>query len=389
MTWREITPANFNAFKNTLVIDVRSPCEHAAERIPNSINVPLLSDDERAEVGTIYKQQSEMVARRHALKLIAPKIPSILDTVTELRQHGQATVIYCWRGGLRSEAFSSVLSIAGLDCFRLTGGYKAWRAQVLADFEADSYPFQPVVVQGLTGVGKTEILNGLAAAGHQVLDLERIANHRGSVFGGLGLGDQPTQKNFDALLWMQLRELGPGVVFVEAESRKVGNLRLPDCVFNRIRSGPSILVQGSVEKRAERIAADYLSPRNDSDAVGAHSSAARNSEHVVETGGTGVRPYAEGVESELRHGLELLSHLKDRLGCKMVAQIQDMVAKGDILEAVKVLLVEYYDPLYSRHFERTKSFVLEVNGDDVDGAVRSIAAWSAAQNRREMTMPQV
>src|SRR5262249_50005339 len=159
-------------------------------------------------------------------------------------------VIYCWRGGLRSEAVSSVLSIAGLDCFRLTGGYKAWRAQILKDFDSDALAFHPVVLHGLTGVGKTEVLEGLSQQGIQVLNLEALANHRGSVFGGLGLGQQPTQKNFDACLWKQLRELDLSKpVVVEAESRKVGKLSLPPFVHRRIENGPTILVTSSLSAR--------------------------------------------------------------------------------------------------------------------------------------------
>jgi tRNA 2-selenouridine synthase len=359
MTWREITPENLNALKNTLVIDVRSPGEHEAERIPNSVNVPLLSDVERAEVGTIYKEQGEMVARRHALKMISPKIPLFIERVDELRQHGNAVVIYCWRGGMRSESVASVLSIAGIDCFRLTGGYKAWRGQVVADFENDAYPFQPAVLHGLTGVGKTEILAALATRGQQVLDLEAIANHRGSVFGGLGLGSQPTQKNFDAALWQHMRAIPPNsVVFLEAESRKVGSVRLPDCVLKRIEGDRSILVTGSVQKRAERIAADYLHP-------------------------------SRSPETELGRGLALLDRLKERLGGKLVLQLKDLIAAGEILEAVKVLLVDYYDPLYSRQIERNAPFELEVNGDDVEAAAEQIAAWSETRFRRKVTVPQV
>lgn len=346
MTWREISPDKFNALKNTLVIDVRSPCEHQAECIPNSINVPLLSDQERAVVGTIYKTEGEMIARRHALKLISPKIPEIIERIDQLREHGNTVVVYCWRGGMRSESVASVLSIAGMDTHRLTGGYKAWRATVMRDFDQNRYPLQFAVLHGLTGCGKTEILVELASRGFKVLDLEALANHRGSVFGGLGLGEQPTQKNFDAALWMELRRLheqGNGdLVFVEAESRKVGRLALPDCVFDRIQVGVPILVNGSIEARAQRIVADYLNP-------------------------------AHNPEREISRGLELLSHLKERLGSKLVQEIEHLVKSGSVLEAVSLLLVHYYDPLYSHAIERHKPFTLEVNGDNPHSAADAIS----------------
>ena len=127
MTWRELTAEQLYTLRDPLVVNVRSPCEFASESIPGAVNVPLLNDEERAEVGTTYVQIGEMVARRVALKLISPKIPDIVDRILTLRRSGQPTVIHCWRGGLRSEAVASFLAIIGIDCWRLTGGYKSWR----------------------------------------------------------------------------------------------------------------------------------------------------------------------------------------------------------------------------------------------------------------------
>src|SRR5277367_2295665 len=192
MAWRELSTEELKILKSPVLVDVRSPSEHADECVPGSINIPLLSDEERAVVGTIYKEDGEMVARRHALTLIAPKVPAIIDQVLLLeKQHGQQIVIYCWRGGLRSEAVASLLSIAGISSSRLTGGYKAWRRQVVKEFESNRYGLTAVILHGLTGVGKTEILQELQERDMQVIDLESMANHRGSVFGGLGRTQQP------------------------------------------------------------------------------------------------------------------------------------------------------------------------------------------------------
>lgn len=348
MSWREISPKDFNALKNAVAIDVRSPCEHQQERITGSLSIPLLSDSERCEIGTIYKHQGEMHARRQALKLIAPKLPELIDGILQTRRHGQALVIYCWRGGLRSEAVASILSIAGVDCFRLTGGYKAWRGQVLLDFKVDAYPFQPIVLHGLTGVGKTSLLAGLQKFGHQALDLEALANHKGSVFGGLGLSGQPTQKNFEGALWTKLKELDPmKPVFIEAESRKIGKLSLPNCVYSRIQTGPAVLVRSSVKDRARRITADYAQSWDND-------------------------------KAQLARSLALLQQLKERLGNRRLKEVTELVQIGRLQDAVEIMLVDYYDPLYNRDLDQA-TFELTVSMDDVDTALVDIDNWLCAR----------
>jgi tRNA 2-selenouridine synthase len=344
MSWREISAVELNNLKRACVIDVRSPAEHKSGCIPDSQNVPLLSDDERALVGTTYARDGEMVARRQALDMVAGKIPALVDDVLKLRRSGHALVVYCWRGGLRSEAVASVLSIAGVDCWRLTGGYKSWRGRVLQDFKENSWQFPAVVVHGQTGVGKTEILQMLAATGFQVLDLEALANHRGSVFGGMGLGAQPSQKDFEAALWQQLRTLSDGPVFLEAESRKIGQRSLPDCIFERIQSGVSVLVTGSLEARCQRISEEYL-----------------------RAGGA--------LPDKVAEQLVLLDALKERLGTQTVSRLRELVVSGDVGEAVRILLVDYYDPLYSRQIERARPFALEVSGDDPTAAAAALGRW--------------
>lgn len=344
MGWRELTVEQLVTLKDPLVVDVRSPCEHEAERLPNSINVPLLSNQERELIGTIYKVDGEMIARRHALKLIAPKIPAIIDEIVALRtSHSRAMVVYCWRGGLRSESVASLLSMAGLDCFRLQGGYKSWRRHVLNDFQTDRYQFIPIVLHGLTGAGKTEVLKELGHRGSHVLDLEELANHRGSTFGSMGLATQPTQKNFDGMLWQQLREAGNNTVYLEAESRKIGRVSLPDCIYSRIKSGTPIIVTGTLEKRVERIIADYLSTN---------------------------------TQQELERALDLLADLKERLGVQKLQEIKAAVLSGDLRSGIRMLLTDYYDPLYLKHFQHGAPFQLEVSGDNPAIAAEEIAQWS-------------
>ncbi len=346
MTWRELSPEQLCELKNAIVVDVRSPCEFEVESIPGAINVPLLDDAQRAEVGTLYKVEGEVPARRLALHMISPKIPQIVDAILSMRTQGSSLVIHCWRGGLRSEAVVSFLTIVGIDCWRLTGGYKAWRRMVVRDLEGAGFELDPVVLHGQTGVGKTELLAQLTASGAQVLDLEALANHRGSVFGGLGLGAQPTQKNFEAALWEQVRRLGNGPVFIEAESRKVGRLALPDAILKCIKDGRRVLVTGSVPVRAARIWSEYAPAFND-------------------------QVLAEAVAA--------LTKLKERLGTKRVEELIGLFEAGKVQDAIEILLVDYYDPLYQTHIKRNEPYELIVDGDHPQVACSELMQWSRAQ----------
>jgi tRNA 2-selenouridine synthase len=347
MTWRELAPEQLYSLREPLIIDVRSPSEHSIEFIPNSINIPLLENDERAHVGTVYAGQGEIEARRLAVKIIAPKIPAIVDHILSLRRSGQTVVVHCWRGGLRSEAVSSFLSLVGIDCWRLTGGYKAWRQFLLAEFRADRFEFETVILQGQTGVGKTDVLLELERQRLAVVDLEALANHRGSVFGGVGLGEQPTQKNFEAALWTKLRDLPNKTVFLEAEGKKVGKLPVPDFLFKRMLGGKRVLITGSIDARVERIFREYS------------------------------LKYGESFEV-LEQAFARLEQLRERLGAKKIDEMKRLVLAGQGREAVKMLLVEYYDPMYDKQIARFSPYHLTVNGDDVHEAAREIANWNSA-----------
>ncbi len=354
MEWRELAAEELDGLRNPLIIDVRSPSEFAAERIPEAINIPLLSDAERVMVGIIYKSEGDLIARRKALSIIAPKIPQLIEEIVSHKEHTRSIVVHCWRGGLRSEAVSSVLSIAGIPSYRLTGGYKAWRNMVLKELVEGRYDFEPIVLYGLTGAGKTELLHELSKREFQVLDLEALANHRGSTFGGLGLAEQPSQKNFEAALWNQLRKFDRSKpVFIEAESRKIGKLSLPDQILEKIKSGPAILVESSLQSRAARITHDYLEA-------------------------------CKSTEFALQGVLSMLVRLKGGLGKSRVDRIGGLLNGGSIEEAVQALLAEYYDPLYGKSI-KVRTFELIVCNDDSVAAVQALEEWArrVALNKSE------
>jgi len=343
MTWRELSADRLFELKDPLIVDVRSPCEHKAEYIPTSVNIALLEDDERALIGTIYAVEGEMVARRRALKIISPKIPDIVDRILELKKSGQHIVIHCWRGGLRSETVASFITVVGIDCWRLTGGFKSWRKTVIEDFARDQYPFTPVVLHGRTGVGKSDLLCALEKSGAQVLNLEQLANHRGSVFGALGLDAQPTQKNFESELWLKLRTFGEGPVFLEAESRKIGKISLPEFLVKRISSGRKVLVDGSVPCRVKRIVDEYAGM------------------------------FSDDVKAE---AVSAIQNLRVRLGSKRTAEICELGLKGNLSQAIEALLTEYYDPMYDGHLNRNAPYEVTVSGDDISRASQQLAIFS-------------
>jgi tRNA 2-selenouridine synthase len=345
MEWRELAAEDLDTLRNPLIIDVRSPSEFAAESIPEALNIPLLTDSERVTIGITYKCEGDLVARRQALAIIAPKIPQIIEEILSHKEHARAIVVHCWRGGLRSEAVSSVLSIAGIPSYRLTGGYKAWRNMVLKDIVEGRFDFAPIVLYGFTGAGKTALLQKLSRRHHQVLDLEAIANHRGSTFGGMGLGEQPSQKNFEAALWNQLKKLDTSKpVFIEAESRKLGKLSLPNQILKKIKESPAILVESSIQARASRIADEYLNA-------------------------------CESSEIAVRGAMSMLSRLTEAIGKSRVEEISHALNNGLIEDAVKTLLAEYYDPLYSKSI-RGRSFKLTISNDDPVTAVRELEEWT-------------
>jgi len=250
------------------VIDVRSESEFAEDHVPGAINCPVLSDGQRAEVGTMDRQQSSFEARRRGAALVARNIAAHLETAFVDKPRDWQPLVYCWRGGNRSGAMTHILARVGWKAVQLRGGYRAYRRAVMEQLDVlpARLPFQ--VICGATGSGKSRLLQQLAVKGQQVLDLEALASHRGSVLGGMPSQPQPGQKHFESLLWDRLRRFSvERPIFVESESRKVGSLRVPDALIARMRESPCIRLEVPFDARVRLLRDEYAHFENDPDSL--------------------------------------------------------------------------------------------------------------------------
>lgn len=321
--------------RGALLVDVRSPAEFAEASIPGAINVPIFNNDERAEVGTIYKQVGRRDSRKRGIEIVAPKIPQLLSQIETARSpDSPPVVVFCWRGGMRSTAMLSFLNLAGIPARQLNGGHKAFRRRVIDYFEQADFG-RVLVVRGLTGVGKTLLLQRLAADNYPVVDLEGLANHRGSAFGGLGLGAQPGQKMFEACLWDRLEAShDAGYILTEGESRHIGRLVVPARFHRAMQEQTSLWVEASLDYRVQVILNDYPA-RDDLSAA---------------------------FEPPLRA-------LKERLGNSAVADLLKLLHDKQWEELTRRLMVDYYDPLYMHTCPQRR---IEVRVDDLDSGVADL-----------------
>lgn len=240
------------------VIDARSPSEFAADRIPGAISCPVLDDAQRAMVGTIYKQQSAFEARRIGAAMVAENIARHLRERFQDKPRDWRPLVYCWRGGQRSGSFVTWLRMIGWDACQLEGGYKHWRRQIVSELGClpDLLDFR--VICGATGSAKTRVLEALAALGEQVLDLEALAAHKGSVLGAIPGRPQPSQKWFETCLHRALSDFDTSrPIYVEAESRKIGRIQIPDALINRMRAAQCIAIEAGRDARLQFLVRDY------------------------------------------------------------------------------------------------------------------------------------
>ncbi|MBN2742493.1 MAG: tRNA 2-selenouridine(34) synthase MnmH [Marinilabiliaceae bacterium] len=326
-TIRQIQPDDLvKLMSSCVIVDVRTPAEYEKGHIPESVNLPLFTNDERAAVGTTYKQVGQQEAIDLGLEIVGPKMAQLVRKAREIAA-GRALVIYCWRGGMRSGSVAWLLQTAGLKIFQLTGGYKQYRKHFYELL--NRHPWQLVNLGGRTGSGKTEILHQLHQMGQQVIDLEGIANHRGSAYGALGLPPQPTNEQFENLLHDALTRMSPHqCIWVESESQGIGHNFIPDEFYERMQNCLFININIPIENRIQRL----------------------------------VRDYACFPKEMLR---DASLKIKKRLGGLVMQQVLDAIDHDDFASVARLTL-GYYDKTYDHGFALRQSPKAELSFDHDD-----------------------
>jgi tRNA 2-selenouridine synthase len=299
-------------------IDVRSPSEFAIDHVPGAVNLPVLDDTERAEVGTLHAQESAFAAKQRGAAIVARNIARIIEAHCRGKPREWSPLVYCWRGGKRSGALAHVLKEIGWRAVQLDGGYQAYRRHVVATLARLPARLRLIVVCGLTGSGKSRLLGALADVGAQVLDLEGLAKHRGSLLGDLPGDPQPSQKWFDSQVLAALESLDPArPVFVESESRKIGTVQVSDALLAAMRAAPCLRIATPQSMRVALLKEEYAHFLADPDALAAR-----------------------------------LHHLVPLHGHATVERWNAAARAGDFDALVDELLVRHYDPTYARSIER-------------------------------------
>ncbi|OPH62166.1 tRNA 2-selenouridine(34) synthase MnmH [Paenibacillus ferrarius] len=322
--------------KELVMIDVRSPSEFQDATIPGSINIPFFDDNERAEIGTIYKQVSVQAAKDRGLEIISAKLPAFIKTFEGIKEQ---KAVFCWRGGMRSHSSATVLALMGIRTYRLTGGFRSYRRWVVDTLEKMDFKPRVCVISGNTGAGKTAILRRLQEDGYPVLDLEALAGHRGSIFGHVGL-QANNQKTFEAHLVTNLLQLKDSPYFlIEGESKRIGKAVIPEFIVSKKDTGPQLYIEMPIRERARHIIENY-------------------------------RPLENKVEL-----LKSFSRIKNRIHTPIAKEIEIALHEDQFEKAVSLLLEHYYDPRYEHAMNKYEQEIITIRANTIDEAVVAVKEY--------------
>jgi tRNA 2-selenouridine synthase len=325
-----------------ILIDVRSPGEFAEASIPGAISLPLFSDAERSLIGTVYVHESIEKAKMIGIEAVSSKLPELFNEITALNKVYDQLVFYCAKGGMRSASLVALLNELGIRAVKLKGGYKGYRAFLNSALPKANEPIRYIVLHGKTGTGKTDLLAMLKQRGFNVLDLENAAHHRGSLLGSVGLGCQNSQKQFESLVYETLKNRTSDHIFVEGESKRIGNIIIPDYIFRSMEEGLHLYADSSMKNRIQRVIKDYTA--------------------------------VEGFQNEI---MEAIEKLRRYIGDKSAEGYKQLVCQGHFEEVAQELMEKYYDPMYTNDIDRY-SYGLQFSTDDLETSCKLIEKWFAA-----------
>jgi tRNA 2-selenouridine synthase len=333
----ETTPFIDSLLDSHLPVDVRTPLEYAEDHLPGALNVPLLSNEERVEIGILYKEQGPHAARKRGLELTAHRFPEMVESIARAAQ-GRPLLVYCWRGGLRSKTVTSILDLTGYQAVQLVGGYKSFRTHVTDYFTPFTPPAPLVVLHGMTGIGKTTFLLDLKEKGHSTIDLEGLACHRGSAFGQLGLNQTLTQKRFETLLWDQLRKAPAGVpLIIEGESERIGRVSLPGDFYPKMAQGIRIWCYAELATRVGRLIEEY-----------------------------GLPEYKDEMAVALQR-------IRKKLGGKVCDELAGNLERWELEPFMSGLVCDYYDKVYYKNRDWEGDYNLSM--EDFEAAGQELSAF--------------
>ncbi len=311
---------------DVIYIDLRTELEHNLETIPGAINIPIFSDEQRAEIGTLYKQESPKVATERAILFISERLPNIFARIAEIDKERKEMVFFCARGGMRSSSVVGLLDGLKYNAVKLNFGYKGYRAFINEELKKELSEVSFITLYGKTGTGKTSILKELEELGADVLDLEGCANHRGSILGTIGLSEQNSQKMFESLIFDKLRARKSNLIFTEGESRRIGKIVMQEFIFDKIVGDTKVLVESPLNFRIQEIKEQYMNDKfNNEDLIGA------------------------------------LNKLGRYIGKTRMDNYIDLAEKGDYDVIIEELMVNYYDINYK---SVDSAFEYEITNDN-------------------------
>jgi tRNA 2-selenouridine synthase len=342
---------DFLTLRNSLpVVDVRSEGEYGMGNIPHAINIPLLNNAERVAVGTDYKQKGQLEAIKTGLRLVGPRLLDIVEA-TEKIAIGKEIIVHCWRGGMRSSNFCQFVGMAGITTHQLKGGYKSYRHVAIESFKK---PFQFKIIGGCTGSGKSEILRALAKQGEQIIDLEKLASHKGSAFGGLMQAPQPTTEQFQNDLFEEILKLDiDKPIWIEDESIAVGKIFLPDQLWQTMSASPVVEIALDKTDRIKRL----------------------------------VHEYGNANREEF---LKAMERITKKLGGQHFKAAKEKLLLGEMASTIEILLT-YYDKAYLTGLERKKHRIratVKWDGEDADTFANKLVMLNSFQHLSVDKSPQ-